>query len=72
MSDPFNQHDDDCWECIAEQLEASRKPELAAELREAVSDPLRAVPGSPFDMITTMHHFSIEMATQACQISFRC
>ena len=69
--DPFTLRDEDCWECIAEEL-VKIDADLANELREALDDPMRDLPHSAFALFTTSYHVQIEMAASGCQAQLRC
>ncbi len=69
--DPFTGRDDDCWECIVEEL-STTDADLAEQLREALSDPMRALPGSALAMFTTAYHVQIDMAASGCRAQLRC
>ncbi len=69
--EPFTLRDDDCWECIAEEMD-SMDAALAEELREALSGPMRDLPGSALAMFTTAYRVQIEMAASGCRVQLRC
>jgi hypothetical protein len=69
--DPFTLRDEDCWYCIAEELE-STDPELAAELREALNDPRRNLPLSGLALFVTSYRVQLDMAAMGCRAQFRC
>lgn len=71
MSDPFHLRDDDCWECIAEELDKAANKSIGKELRSLVKDPLGKVPRSQLDTFTFMHRFEIDQAAKLCRISRR-
>jgi hypothetical protein len=70
--DPFRLRDDDCWECIAEELSIGGDSDLAQKLREAVSDPLRNIPRSQLEMLAVAYGVQIEMAASGCRAQLRC
>lgn len=69
--DPFTLRDDDCWECIAEEL-GNTDADLAERLREALSDPMSNVPHSALATFTTTYRVQIEMAVSGCRARLRC
>jgi hypothetical protein len=69
--DPFTLRDDDYWECIAEEL-GNTDADLAEQLREALSDPMRNLPLSALAMFTTTYHVQIGMAALGCRAQLRC
>ena len=69
--DSFTLREDDCWECIAEEL-GNTDADLAQQLREALSDPMRDLRGSALAMFTTSYHVQIDMAALVCRAQLRC
>jgi hypothetical protein len=69
--DPFTLRDDDCWECIAEEM-AATDPDLAQQLRDALNDPMRNHRGSALALFTTTYHVQIDMAARSCLAQLRC
>lgn len=69
--DPFTLRDDECWQCIAEQLEGT-DADLAEQLREALDDPMRNLPLSALAMFTTSYRVQINMAATHCRALLRC
>jgi hypothetical protein len=68
---PFTLRDDDCWTCIAGELD-NTDADLAEQLREALSAPARDLPHSALALLTTSYHVQIDMAARMCQAQLRC
>ena len=69
--DPYTLRDDECWECIAEEMD-HMDAELAEQLRDALRDPNRNLPLSQLAMFTTSYPAQIQMAATGCRTQLRC
>ena len=69
--EPFTLRDDDCWECLAEELDIT-DPDLARQLREALTEPMRDLRTSALALFAMMYREQIEIATPACRAQSRC
>ena len=69
--EPFTLRDDECWECIAEEM-GTTDPNLAEQLRDALREPMRDLPGSLLAMFTTSYRVQIETAASMCRAQLRC
>ena len=67
----FPLHDDACWECIAEEFDIT-DPDLARQLRDALTEPTRELRTSALAVFAMMYREQIELATPACQAQGRC
>jgi hypothetical protein len=69
--EPFTLHDDDCWECIAAEMEIT-DPDLARQLRDAMNEPMRDLRTSALALFVMMYRRHIEVAVPACHVQGRC
>ncbi len=69
--EPFTQRDADCWACIAKEI-GTTDPDLAEQLRAALREPDRDLPGSALEMFTTSYRAQIDMAARICETQLRC
>ena len=69
--DPITLRDDDCWECLAAELDIT-DPDLARQLRDALTEPMRDLRTSALALFSMMYREQIEIATPACRAQGRC
>lgn len=69
--EPITLRDDDCWECLAEELDIT-DPDLARQLREALDEPMRDQRTSALALFAMMYRAQVEIATPACRAQGRC
>lgn len=67
----FTLRDDDCWECIAEELDIT-DPDLARQLRDALTEPMRDLRTSALALFAMMYREQIEVALPGCRAQARC
>ena len=72
MRDPFGMRDDECWECIIQELRKSGEPDLADELQDAVDSPLRRQELSAVAMRHPDGGMKMEPAAQTCRFEGKC
>ena len=69
--DSFTLRNDECWSCIAEELDIT-DPDLAKQLRETLSEPMRDLRTSALALFAVMYREQIDIATPGCQAQGRC
>ena len=71
MMEPLTRRDDDCWECIAEEI-GTTDPDLAEQLREALGHPRRDVSSAALALVMTSYRVQVETAATICRALLRC
>ena len=69
--EPITLRDDDCWECLAAELDIT-DPDLARQLRDALTEPMRDLRTSALALFAMMYREHFEIATPACRAQGRC
>ena len=69
--EPFTRRNDDCWECIAEEIGAT-DPDLAEQLRDALRHPMRDVSSAALALFMTSYRVHVETAATICRALLRC
>jgi hypothetical protein len=72
MSDPFEMRDDDCWECIIQELRKANHEALAHDLRAALESPTRQDAMATFQAMNPDYQLRIAPAAEICRFEGTC